>query len=163
MPLGVFGDVNQQAGYGGRQHGSADSSACRKLLRLKSQQAFDGALNGRLKLLHGIHRRQLLLLQRNQLIRSQNAAFGIGNQTVQAPRDVPHLEGGRRQTERLHVQRLCVQRTAPSHHVFARQFQRVQNGPANGFHVGVRSPQPRLYSFSRHTSSLLNLDATSHV
>ena len=69
--------------------------------------------------------------QRGQLLLSQLASLGIGQQPIEAASDVSYMKCNRRQPGGPRIQLLVGEMPAPAFQIFFGQFERMQNGTLN--------------------------------
>jgi len=145
VTLGVIGDVDEQTGNGCRRSLSTDRQGPVEVVGLEGTHAGSGISQsgGELgeQLLAGGGRFQFGL-ERGLLPVIEPAAFGVGQQAINAARDMAQLKSYGSQAGRPSVEFFVGECGTPMIEILPGEFEGMHDGPLHRGNVGMGSTQP---------------------
>jgi len=142
MSLRVLGNVHQQAAYSRRQQLPPHSSRRFQVSRGERAHPTPGPLQRFAQFVEyrcRICTRRKFVFQRFQLLFAKLSPFGIGEQAIHTPSDVPQMKRNRSHAAGPCVELFNAEFNAPSFEIFTRKLQRVQHCTMHRGQFGQRS------------------------
>jgi hypothetical protein len=146
VPLSVVGNMDDQSGKSGGQTLFANETRLFKGCWVEAANAGSTLIQRGPKFtekLRDSFRRIVLGRQRGQLVRTEFAALGVGEQAIQTKGNVTEMEADGRQSRGAGVYFLRAKAGAPTRKIFASELECVQGSALDGGDVGEGCTQPR--------------------